>query len=93
MQEVMTTKQLADYLQVKESTVKKKIKEGRIPAIKLGRAWRFKKSVIDKWLEKEATSIPNINYPQIVSDLATLQTRRQTLEAELSNLTGEQTLQ
>jgi len=51
MQEVMTAKQLADYLQVNELTVYRKVKEGQIPAIKLGRVLRFKRNVIDKWLE------------------------------------------
>lgn len=54
MQEVLTVKQLADYLQVNELTIYKKVKEGLIPAVKLGRALRFKKSVIDKWLEVES---------------------------------------
>lgn len=54
MQEVMTAKQLANYLQVNELTVYKKVKEGLIPTVKLGRALRFKKSIIDKWLEVES---------------------------------------
>lgn len=54
MQEVMTAKQLADYLQVNELTIYKKVRLGEIPAIKMGRALRFKKEVIDKWLEIES---------------------------------------
>ena len=54
MQEVMTAKQLAGYLQVNELTVYKRVRLGEIPAVKVGRALRFKKDVIDKWLEIES---------------------------------------
>lgn len=54
MQEVMTTKQLASYLQVNELTIYRRVKDGTIPTVKLGRVLRFKKDVIDKWLEVES---------------------------------------
>jgi len=54
MQEVMTAKQLADYLQVNELTIYKRVRLGIIPAVKMGRALRFKKDIIDKWLEVES---------------------------------------
>lgn len=50
MQEIMTAKQLADYLQLNEMTIYKKAKSGEIPAVRLGKALRFKKDLIDKWL-------------------------------------------
>lgn len=54
MQEVITAKQLADYLQLNELTIYKKARLGEIPVIKLGRSLRFKKDIIDKWLETES---------------------------------------
>lgn len=54
MQEVMTAKQLADYLQVNELTIYKRVHLGEIPVVKMGRALRFKKEIIDKWLEVES---------------------------------------
>ncbi len=54
MQEVMTAKQLAGYLQLNELTIYKKVRLGEIPVVKIGRALRFKKNVIDKWLEIES---------------------------------------
>lgn len=50
----MTVKELADYLRLNELTIYKKVKLGEIPAVKVGRAVRFKKDVIDKWLEVES---------------------------------------
>ena len=54
MQEIMTAKQLADYLQVNELTIYKRVRLGIIPVVKMGRALRFKKDIIDKWLEIES---------------------------------------
>ena len=54
MQEVMTAKQLADYLQLNELTIYKRVQLGEIPVVKVGRALRFKKDIIDKWLEIES---------------------------------------
>lgn len=54
MKEVMTAKELANYLQLNELTIYKKARLGEIPAVKIGRALRFKKEVIDKWLEIES---------------------------------------
>ncbi len=54
MQEIMTVKQLAGYLQLNELTIYKRARLGEIPAVKVGRALRFKKDIIDKWLEIES---------------------------------------
>lgn len=54
MQEVMTAKQIADYLQINEMTLYKKVRLGEIPVVRMGRALRFKKDIIDRWLEVES---------------------------------------
>jgi len=48
--EVMTAKQLAEYLQQNEMTIYRLAREGKIPAMRIGRSWRFKKELIDQWL-------------------------------------------
>jgi excisionase family DNA binding protein len=48
--DVMTIKQVADYLQLNVTTVYKLAQTKRIPAVKIGRVWRFHKDRIDKWL-------------------------------------------
>jgi len=52
--EVMTVKQLADYLQMDEHTVYKLARSGQIPSIKIAGQWRFKKDVIDKWIDEQS---------------------------------------
>lgn len=50
MAEIMTTRELAAYLRLHEITICKYAAEGRIPAIRIGRIWRFDKDAIDRWI-------------------------------------------
>ncbi|MBA7666638.1 hypothetical protein ES703_74719 [subsurface metagenome] len=51
---VMTVQEIADYLKIPKSTVYKLAQESKIPAQKVGRHWRFKREVIDRWLENRS---------------------------------------
>lgn len=51
-EEVLTVKEASGYLKIAEKTLYRFIREQNIPAFKLGREWRFKKSLLDKWMEK-----------------------------------------
>jgi excisionase family DNA binding protein len=51
----LTTEEVMDYLQVNLRTVYRLIRAGRIPAVRIGRQWRFQKSDIDAWLEENRT--------------------------------------
>lgn len=48
--QVMTARQLSEYLQLNEMTIYKLAREGKIPATRIGRSWRFRKDLIDQWL-------------------------------------------
>jgi excisionase family DNA binding protein len=50
MPQIMTTKELSRYLRLHEITVCKYAAQGKIPAIRIGRVWRFDKNAIDEWL-------------------------------------------
>ena len=50
MAQIMTTKELAEYLKLHGITICKYAADGRIPAIRIGRVWRFDKDAIDKWI-------------------------------------------
>jgi len=49
---IMTIDEVADYLRLKAQTIYTWAQEKKIPAAKLGKEWRFKKSVIDKWFNQ-----------------------------------------
>ena len=55
IREVMDIGEASEYLGVSRTTLGKYIREGRIPGFKLGKRWRFKKSVLDRWIEKQST--------------------------------------
>ena len=48
----LTTDEVLEYLQVNLRTVYRLIKAGKIPAVRVGRQWRFRKTDIDAWLER-----------------------------------------
>ena len=49
----LTTEEVLEYLQVNLRTVYRLIKAGRIPAVRVGRQWRFRKRDIDAWLDSQ----------------------------------------
>src|SRR3954465_879162 len=49
----LTTEEVLDYLHVNLRTVYRLIKAGKIPAVRVGRQWRFRKRDIDTWLENQ----------------------------------------
>lgn len=51
--EILTIDEVADYLRLTPQTIYKWAQEKRIPAVKLGKEWRFRRSVIDKWFDDQ----------------------------------------
>lgn len=49
---IMTIEELARYLRLHKSTVYRMVRQGQIPANKIGNQWRFRKDVIDSWLSE-----------------------------------------
>lgn len=50
-QQVMTVREVSEYLRIAESTVYKLVQEGEIPGKKIGGIWRFSRKLLDDWLE------------------------------------------
>jgi excisionase family DNA binding protein len=48
--EIMTLHEVAEYLKLSEKTVSHMAQEGRIPAQKLARQWRFQRDLINSWM-------------------------------------------
>lgn len=58
--DVMTIKEVSEYLKLNEKTAYRLASEGKIPGFKVGGSWRFRKSEIDKWIvQQESKSIDN----------------------------------
>ena len=54
LKEVMTLREASQYLGISPDTLYKYLGEDRIPAFKLGNRWRFKKDLLDRWMEKKS---------------------------------------
>ena len=48
MSDVMTTKEAAAYLKTTPDTIRRLLRQRRLPAIKLGGTWRLRKSDLDE---------------------------------------------
>ena len=49
--DIMTLEEVARYLKVKPQTVYKWAQEGQIPGTKLSKEWRFRRSILDEWID------------------------------------------
>ena len=47
----MTLEEVARYLKLKPQTVYKWAQEEQIPGAKLGKEWRFRKTLLDEWID------------------------------------------
>jgi len=52
--EVMNIRQASQYLGVSTDTLYKYVYEEKIPAFKLGNRWKFKKTILDSWMERKS---------------------------------------
>jgi excisionase family DNA binding protein len=53
----LTTEEVLAYLQVNLRTVYRLIDSGKLPAVRVGRQWRFRRRDIDAWLDRAQTTI------------------------------------
>lgn len=51
--EILTIEEVAAYLRLTPQTIYKWAQERRIPGAKLGKEWRFRRSIIDRWLDEQ----------------------------------------
>jgi len=50
---LLTLDEVAEFLHVNPMTVYSWVRDGKIPAFKIGKVWRFRKTEIDEWLKKQ----------------------------------------
>ncbi len=56
MEALLTAEQAGELLQIHPRTVKKLAGEGRIPGMRIGKLWRFRRSSLDSWIQSELDS-------------------------------------
>ncbi len=55
----MTTEEVARYLRVDKYTIYRLVSQNKLPAFKVGNQWRFKRSILERWIKK------NMNVPSM----------------------------
>ena len=61
VREVMDIRQASDYLGISGDTLYRYASEGFVPAFKLGNRWRFKKSLLDAWMDEKSGVKPVVS--------------------------------
>jgi len=57
MSKIMTVSEVAEYLRVHSTTVYRLLKQGKLPAFKVGSDWRFNVEAIDLWRRGQEGSV------------------------------------
>lgn len=53
--DIMTIKEVAEYLKLNVKTAYRLVSEGKIPGFKVGGSWRFRHSEIEKWIDGQTS--------------------------------------
>jgi excisionase family DNA binding protein len=51
---MLTIAEVAKYLKLHELTVRRLAREGELPAFKVGRQWRIKRDLLEKWIAERS---------------------------------------
>jgi excisionase family DNA binding protein len=49
---ILTVREVAEYLRMSEAKVYRLVNERHLPAVRIGRSWRFRKDLLDEWLSQ-----------------------------------------
>jgi len=52
--DILTIREVADYLKVTERTLYRLAQEGKLPAFKVGGAWRFRRGDLEQWIKSQS---------------------------------------
>lgn len=53
MEAFLTTEEVLSYLKITPRTIYRLIRCGELPAVRIGRQWRFRRADLDRWLERQ----------------------------------------
>jgi len=65
MKDIMSTKELSQYIGFSKSKIYQLIRQKKIPASKIGRQYKFSKEIIDAWLKEKIITLPKESQPKL----------------------------
>jgi excisionase family DNA binding protein len=92
MDSILTLKEMAQILKMNERTVLKMAQTGAIPAAKIGSQWRFKRELVDRWLEEAMLGTADRPHGGPVSGRIVLTPVTEMLDARLVKLDLESSI-
>ena len=82
MSGILDAKQVGRYLGAHVETVRRMARKGEIPAFKVGKDWRFRKSTLDQWAESQHLRSQKIHALVVDDEEAILRLSREILERQ-----------
>ena len=61
----LTTEEVLGCLKVNPRTIYRLIKTGELPAVRIGRQWRFRRTDLDDWIERQRTAASSASGRQV----------------------------
>lgn len=55
-EDILTIREVADYLKVTERTLYRLVQNGKLPAFKVGNSWRFRREDLERWISEQSRS-------------------------------------
>jgi len=52
--DILTIREVADYLKVTERTLYRLVQDGKLPAFKVGNSWRFRREDLERWISEQS---------------------------------------
>lgn len=86
--DIMTLEEVARYLKLKPQTVYKWAQEEQIPGTKLGKEWRFRRSILDEWIDTSIV-LSKAGFDLLVRSSQAAQRRQGLSSDELERLLRE----
>jgi nitrogen PTS system EIIA component len=68
--DILTIRQLSEYLMVSEKTIYRMLDKGLLPAVRVGAQWRFRKRDVDAWLDEQVKKVEVEGQKAVLEDLA-----------------------
>lgn len=83
---ILTAEEAAAYLRMALSTLYRYMRKGQVPCFKVGNQWRFRKSVLDQWLDR--ISMLNISFGKEIKELSMKSTNESATKTKKDETKG-----
>lgn len=84
MPDLLSPKQLAEYLQLSQRTVYRLLERSGLPGVKVGGQWRFRRADVDQWLDVNVQRLDAASLHELEDDAAGTGSARPTIAEHIA---------